>query len=149
MTVSLNHSPELFPCESPVDTAAARGDRRRNQAAVAASITDLFLTYEYKSRTLVPTPEAVSAFRTNLGGVGADATDDEIAQVIAELVHREGFTEPTDLHEIRLVGLDMGAFWRHSRTGGWKSFTWKSASVPYVAPWLAAHNAALVPIESI
>ena len=147
--MTANYSLRSLPREPQADTAATRGDRLRAQAAAAAANTDLFLTYEYKSRTLVPTPETVSAFRANISPVGADATDDEIAQVIAELVHREGFTEPTDLHEIRLVGMDMAAFWRHSGTGEWKSFTWKSAGVPYVAPWLAAHNASLVAIESL
>jgi hypothetical protein len=121
-----------------------------SELEAAAAITDLFLIYEYKTRAVTPSPETVTAFRANLGLAAVDSSDEEIAQAITELIHLEGFTEPTELHEMRLVNADMVAFWRLVKAGGqWKSFTWKDADVPYVAPWLAALRTLPAPYESV
>ena len=99
----------------------------------AASKTDLFLVYEYKSGVIIPDPATIATFRANLPAHALELTDARIEQTIVELVHADGVTGPNEIHELTLIDNDMVAFWRLTKViGRWKTTTWKFATVLYI-----------------
>jgi hypothetical protein len=97
----------------------------------ATSRTDLLVVFDYQSRVITPDPSMIAAFRANLPDHPLARTDDQIDQIIAELIHTDGVTEPNAFHELRLIDGDMVAFRQLlNLTGLWKSLSWRSADVP-------------------